>query len=265
MSLLVATYLGHVYPDLKISIVAFGAAHVGDATFMQSFKKDVRACEGTGRTWEGNVGHIGRLSHSMTANALPLPSQQINVRQLSYVGSGLRGNMKRDPTSYGIGDMVGQMPPDCIAVSRKFGLAHGPDESRAHVRRRWIPTSSLPNSACPLGTLQAGETPGDFHVRSKLARAPGIVVFYATGERNEGSRWPPSRGLGPAELCNQSHIYTHTHTHARARTYRHAQLGEMAVLGGLFYPHLHAHGPRPHLLAHVLLPMLPRLGMGLTV
>lgn len=45
---------------------------------------------------------------------------QINVRQLSYVGSGLRGNLKIDPTSYGIGDMVSQMPPDCIAVSRKY-------------------------------------------------------------------------------------------------------------------------------------------------
>jgi hypothetical protein len=53
---------------------------------------------------------------------LPRPTPkppQINVRQLSYIGSGLRGNLKIDPTSYGVGDIVPQMPPDCVAVSRE--------------------------------------------------------------------------------------------------------------------------------------------------
>lgn len=42
MALLVATYLGHVYPSLQINVVAFGSPNVGDKTFMQAFKKDVR-------------------------------------------------------------------------------------------------------------------------------------------------------------------------------------------------------------------------------
>lgn len=44
MALLVATYLGHVYPSLQINVVAFGSPNVGDKTFMQAFKKDVRTC-----------------------------------------------------------------------------------------------------------------------------------------------------------------------------------------------------------------------------
>lgn len=42
MALLVATYLGHVYPSLKINVVVFGAPNVGDETFMKAFKQDVR-------------------------------------------------------------------------------------------------------------------------------------------------------------------------------------------------------------------------------
>lgn len=113
MSLLVATYLGHVYPSLQINVMAFGSPNVGDETFMKAFKKDVRT-----------VVHVGRVLLSVVTSPVHpnfhRPYVQINVRQLSYVGSGLRGNLKIDPTSYGVGDMVSQMPPDCIAVSRTY-------------------------------------------------------------------------------------------------------------------------------------------------
>lgn len=44
-------------------------------------------------------------------------------------------------------------------------------------------------AACPLLLRrQTDDSPGDFHQRIKLHRAPGIVPFYATGTRKDKNR-----------------------------------------------------------------------------
>ena len=74
---------------------------------------------------------------------------QINIRQIAYVGSGLKGKKTDHRRSFGIGDSVFQVPPDCVAVS-----------------------------PCPL--VNGIVTPGDgngiqpFFTQYKFARAPGM-------------------------------------------------------------------------------------------
>lgn len=55
MALLVATYLGHVYPALKINVVTYGTPNVGDERFMQFFRKDVSVLPLLPQEMQGSV------------------------------------------------------------------------------------------------------------------------------------------------------------------------------------------------------------------
>lgn len=112
MTVLLSTYYGMKRPDLKISAITFGAPNAGDAAFAHFF------------------------------------SPRVNIRQIYYVGSGLLPG--QDPTSFGLGDMVAQLPPDCTAAS-----------------------------PCPVLLFRQADGLGDLFARVQMARLPGAVMFYA--------------------------------------------------------------------------------------
>ena len=126
-------------------------------------------------------------------------NHKINVRQVSYIGSGLLPTDERDQwlaedkqqqpqqwqqreqpsdshTSFGLGDMVAQMPPDCTAVSNcPLLLYRAADGLTTNNNRITNPNSGM------------DDIESNFFSRIKCARPPGSVIFYAHALKGRGS------------------------------------------------------------------------------
>ena len=171
IALLLATYYGQKRPDLSINLITFGAPNIANEILFEKY-------------WNHNI----------------------NVRNVLYIGSGLLPREERDQwleeerrekqqqqqqqsqwqewqraqpsdshTSFGLGDMVAQMPPDCTAVSPcpllLFRAADGLTTNNNRI--------TSPNSGINIES--------NFFSRVKCARPPGSVIIYAHDLKGRGS------------------------------------------------------------------------------